>query len=215
MYYAVTDSHMTDASITMLLAQAARGDRAADERLIEAVVGQLEQIARREMAAGNRGGLDGLTMEPRMIAHDALLKIFDQTVEFENRRHFFAYATSMMSRAIIDYQRRRLAQKRGGDQQRLGLSLLTAGVEMDLFEIPEVLEELREFDSRKAELVGLRVFFGADMAETADMLGISLSTAERDWRFARRWLAQRLANERDESNSCDAIGPAVDPNGHR
>lgn len=188
---------MHDPSITMLLARAARGDRASDERLIEAVVGQLEQIARRELAAGNRGGLHGLTMEPRMVAHDALLKIIDKPVEFENRRHFFAYATSMMSRAIIDYQRRRLAQKRGGDQQRLGLSLLTAGVEMDLFEIPEVLEELRELDPRKAELVGLRVFFGADMAEIAEMLGISLSTAERDWRFARRWLAQRLTREHD------------------
>ena len=191
---------MPDSSITMLLARAAKGDRASDERLIEAVVGQLEQIAHREMAAGNRGGLDGLTIEPRMVAHDALLKIIDKPVEFENRRHFFAYATSMMSRAIIDYQRRRLAQKRGGDQKRLGLSMLTAGVEMDLFEIPEVLEELRELDSRKAELVGLRVFFGADMAEVADMLGISLSTAERDWRFARRWLAQRLGREHGSGN---------------
>ncbi len=189
---------MTDSSITMLLAQAARGDRASDERLIEAVVGQLEQIARREMAAGNRGGLDGLTMEPRMVAHDAILKIFEQPVEFENRRHFYAYATQVMARAIIDYQRKRSAQKRGGDQQRLGLSLLTAGVEMDLFEIPEVLEELRELDSRKAELVGLRVFFGADMAEIAEMLGVSLSTAERDWRFARRWLAQRLVRDDSE-----------------
>ena len=69
---------------------------------------------------------------------------------------------------------------------------------MDLFEIPEVLEELRELDSRKAELVGLRVFFGADMAEIADMLGVSLSTAERDWRFARRWLAQRLVRDDSE-----------------
>jgi RNA polymerase sigma factor (TIGR02999 family) len=183
---------MPDPSITMLLAKAARGDRASDERLIKAVVDQLEQIARRQMAAGNRGCLDGLTMEPRMVAHDALLKIFDQPIEFENRRHFFAYATSVMSRAIISYQRSRLAQKRGGDQQRLGLSLLTANGEMDLLEIPEALEELRALDSRKAELVGLRVFFGADMPEIAETLGVSLSTAEREWRFARRWLAQRL-----------------------
>lgn len=177
----------------MLLAQAGRGDRACDQRLIEAVVGQLEQIARRQMAAGNRGRLDGLTMEPRMVVHDALLDIFDQPIEFENRRHFFAYATRVMSRAIIDYQRSRLTQKRGGDQQRLGLSLLSVGVEMDPFEIPEALEDLRALDARKAELVGLRVFFGADMAEIAETLGISLSTAERDWRFARRWLAHRLS----------------------
>lgn len=186
---------MTDPSITRLLTLAARGDRVSEERLIEAVVGQLEQIARREMAAGNRGGLDGLTMEPRMIAHDALLKIFEQPVEFENRRHFFAYATRVMSRAITDYQRRRLAKKRGGDQQRLGISMLTAGTQTDLMEIPQALEELRALDPRKAELVGLRVFFGADMAEIAEILDVSLSTAERDWRFARRWLAQRLPRE--------------------
>lgn len=183
---------MTEPPITMLLGAAAKGDRAADERLVAAVVGQLEQIARRELAAGNRGGLDGLTVEPRMVAHDAILKIFEQPVEFENRRHFFSYATSVMSRAIIDYQRRRHAQKRGGDVQRLSLSLVSAGVDMDLFEIPEALEELRQLDPRKAELVGLRVFFGANMNEIADMLEISLSTAEREWRFARRWLAQRL-----------------------
>ena len=184
---------MSEPPITMLLGAAAKGDRMADERLVSAVVGQLEQIARRELAAGNRGGLDGLTVEPRMVAHDAILKIFEQPVEFENRRHFFSYATSVMSRAIIDYQRRRHAQKRGGDLQRLSLSLVSAGVDMDLFEIPEALEELRQLDPRKAELVGLRVFFGANMNEIAEMLEISLSTAEREWRFARRWLAQRLA----------------------
>jgi len=184
---------MSEPPITMLLGAAAKGDRAADERLVAAVVGQLEQIARRELAAGNRGGLDGLTVEPRMVAHDAILKIFEQPVEFENRRHFFSYATSVMSRAIIDYQRRRNAQKRGGDQQRLSLSRVSAGIDMDLFDIPEALEELRQLDPRKAELVGLRVFFGANMSEIAEMLKISLSTAEREWRFARRWLAQRLS----------------------
>jgi DNA-directed RNA polymerase specialized sigma24 family protein len=77
------------------------------------------------------------------------------------------------------------------DQVR-GLTL-TPEAEMDPFEIPEAMEDLRALDARKAELVGLRVFFGADMAEIAETLGISLSTAERDWRFARRWLAHRLS----------------------
>lgn len=186
---------MDDPPITELLGAAARGDREADERLIAAVVGQLERIARKQLAAGNRGGLDGLTLEPRMMAHDALLKLFEQPVEFENRRHFFAYATQVMSRAIIDYQRRRSAQKRGGDQQRVGLSWVGDGTELDLLEIPQALADLEAVDPRKAELVGLRVFWGASMEEVADLLGISLSTAERDWRFARRWLAQRLASE--------------------
>lgn len=183
---------MNDAPITELLAAAARGDRKADQRLVEAVVGHLERIAHKQLAGGNRGGLDGLTLEPRMMAHDALIKLFEQPVEFENRRHFFAYATQVMSRAIIDYQRRRSAQKRGGDLQRVGLSWVRDGTELDLLEVPEALAELDALDARKAELVGLRVFWGASMDEIADLLGISLATAERDWRFARRWLASRL-----------------------
>ena len=186
---------MEDPPITELLGAAARGDRAADERLVAAVVDQLERIARNQMSAGNRGGLDGLTLEPRMLAHDALVKLFEQPVEFENRRHFFAYATQVMSRAIIDYQRRRAAQKRGGDLQRVGLSWVRDGTELDLIEIPEALADLEALDPRKAELVGLRVFWGASMEELAELLDISLSTAERDWRFARRWLVKRLASD--------------------
>ena len=183
---------MTDAPITQLLDRAARGDRGADEALVAAVVGQLERIARGQLAAGNRGGLDGLTMEPQMVAHDALLKLIEQPVAFENRRHFFAYATQVMARAIIDYQRKRGAQKRGGDLQQVTLSWVADASDFDLLEIPEVLRELEALDPRKAELVGLRVFWGATMEEAAELLEISLSTAERDWRFARRWLAGRL-----------------------
>ncbi|NKI34901.1 sigma-70 family RNA polymerase sigma factor [Wenzhouxiangella sp. XN79A] len=183
---------MTEAPITQLLDRAARGDRAADEALVAAVVGQLERIARNQLAAGNRGGLDGLTLEPQMVAHDAILKLFEQPVEFENRRHFFAYATQVMARAIIDYQRKRGAQKRGGDLQRVTLSWVRDESSLDLFDVPEALTELQALDPRKAELVGLRVFWGATMEEAADLLEISLSTAERDWRFARRWLADWL-----------------------
>ena len=186
---------MDDQPITRLLAAAAQGDRLADDRLIHAVVGRLEQIAAREMAAGNRGGLDGLTMEPRMLAHDALIKILDRPLEFENRRHFFAYATQVMARAIIDYQRRRNAQKRGGPQCKVTLDELPGDEAFDLSDVPLALQELEALDPRKAELVGLRVFWGASMSEIADLLEISESTAERDWRFARRWLVARLSDD--------------------
>ena len=185
---------MDDPPITRLLAAAAHGDRLADDRLIHAVVGRLEQIAAREMAVGNRGGLDGLTMEPRMLAHDALIKILDRPLEFENRRHFFAYATQVMARAIIDYQRRRQAHKRGGAHLKVSLAELIDDAPFDLNDVPEALKELEALDARKAELVGLRVFWGASMGEIAELLEISESTAERDWRFARRWLVARLGD---------------------
>jgi len=186
---------MDDQPITRLLAAAAEGHTRADDRLIHAVVGRLEQIAAREMAAGNRGGLDGLTLEPRMLAHDALLKILDRPLEFENRRHFFGYATRVMARALIDYQRRRNAQKRGGPQMKVTLAEIVEDDVFDADDVPAALEELEALDPRKAELVGLRVFWGASMSEIADLLEISESTAERDWRFARRWLATRLSEE--------------------
>ncbi|AKS41223.1 ECF-type sigma factor [Wenzhouxiangella marina] len=190
---------MNEPPITQLLADAARGDQAADTRLVAAVVQRLEQIARREMAGMNQGRVDGLTMEPRMLAHDALLKILERPLEFENRRHFFAYATQVMARAMIDYQRRRQAQKRGGDQLRVTLNEVSDEIDVDLSHVPKVLKELEALDARKAELVGLRVFWGASMREAAELLEISESTAERDWRFARRWLAARLAEGDDRA----------------
>jgi len=186
---------VNESPITQLLSEAAAGRAGAQDRLITAVVQRLEAMAGREMAAGNRGGLDGLTMEPRMLAHDALIKILDRPLDFENRRHFFAYASKVMSRALIDYQRRRAAQKRGGDQLRVTLSDVGGSSTFDLGDVPAALEELKALDERKADLVSLRVFWGASMEEIADILEISLSTAERDWRFSRRWLAARLSGD--------------------
>lgn len=181
--------------ITLLLARAARGDREVDDALAAAVVERLEQIASREMALRNNGGLHGLTIEPAMLAHDALLKILEQPQEFENRRHFFAYATQIMANAMISHLRRRNAAKRGGGQIAVTLSAVvdTDALDFELDEMPAALRELEALDQRKADLVGLRVFWGASMEEAAELLGVSLSSAERDWRFARRWLAARLS----------------------
>lgn len=181
--------------ITLLLARAARGDRDVDAALALAVVERLEQIASREMAVRNNGGLHGLTIEPAMLAHDALLKILEQPQEFENRRHFFAYATQVMANAMISHLRRRNAAKRGGGQIAVTLSAVidSDALDFELDEMPAALKELEALDRRKADLVGLRVFWGASMEEAAELLGVSLSSAERDWRFARRWLAARLS----------------------
>jgi RNA polymerase sigma factor (TIGR02999 family) len=184
---------MSEPAITKLLVRAAQGDQSASSDLMAAVVERLEQIAGHEMAACNGGHINGLTMEPRMLAHDALLKIMERPLAFENRRHFFSYASRVMARAMIDYQRRRNAAKRGGDQIQVTLSRIASDGDIEFFEMPAALEELEALDPRKAELVGLRVFWGASMPEIAEILDISQSTAERDWQFARRWLAVRLA----------------------
>ncbi len=180
-----------DPAITGLLRQLADGDADVAPQLVAAVVEKLERIAHRELAGGNHGGLDGLTLEPRMFAHDALIKLIDQRQPFANRRHFFAYATQMMIRAMVDYRRSRSAQKRGGEFVRVSLSEISDhGVEIEAF--PPILAELDALDERKADIVRLRVFWGAGNEEIAELLGHSLSTIERDWRFAKRWLATRL-----------------------
>jgi RNA polymerase sigma factor (TIGR02999 family) len=184
--------------ITGLLNQLASGDGDDDggvgASLVKAVVDRLERIAARELAQRNRGALDGLTMEPRMFAHDALLKVIGQRLTFDNRRHFFAYATQVMVREMVDYHRARRAQKRGGEDIRVSLS--DAQLQsVDVEELPPLLSELQALDSRKADVVRLRVFWGADNDEVAELLGVSPSTVDRDWRFARRWLATRLRPE--------------------
>lgn len=182
---------MADSPITYLLEEFARGTAGADERLAEAVFARLERIAGRELARHNDGRIDGLTLEPGVFASDALLKLLDSPLGFQNRRHFFSYATTAIIRAIIDYQRQRAAQRRGGELLRVTLTGLADGA-VELERVPPVLEELEALDPRKADVVRLRVFWGASMEEIADTLGVSVSSVERDWRFARRWLAVRL-----------------------
>lgn len=177
-----------DEQITLLLARLAGGDRDAEQPLAVAVVGRLERIACREMAQHP----PALTLEPRILAHDALLKLLEQPRAFENRRHFFTYVTRIMANALIDYHRRRSAEKRGGELARVSLSMAAGEPAIELDRVPEILAELERQDQRSADLVRLRVFWGATMEEIAQLLDISLSTAERDWRFARRWLAANL-----------------------
>lgn len=154
---------MTRQPITVLLERLASGEGGAEDRLAEAVVDRLERIAGREMARHNRGHLDGLTLEPRVLAHDALLKILTAPVAFENRRHLFSYATTVIVRAMIDYQRRRRAERRGGDQLRVTMSGLGDAEAVEIEQIPEILDELERLDPRQAEVVRLRVFWGATM----------------------------------------------------
>ena len=189
-----------DPAITGLLQQLADGDDSVGSKLAAAVIDKLERIAHRELADRNRGAIDGLTLEPGMFVHDALLKLIDQPLPFANRRHFFAYATQIMVRSMVDYYRARQAQKRGGDLLRVSLSaVMEQAVEFD--ELPPALEELSRLDARKADVVRLRVFWGANNNEIAELLTLSPSTVERDWRFSKRWLAARLRSAAADETS--------------
>ncbi|MEM9594210.1 MAG: ECF-type sigma factor [Acidobacteriota bacterium] len=180
--------------ITQHLEGVARGNSESADLLAAAVLDELRTIARRELSARGDRPIQAITLEPGMLASDALMKIFERRPAFENRRHFFAYATQIIVRALIDYQRLRRTQKRGGDLVRVTLSGLTQdpGAGVDVETLPPVLSRLGELDPRKAEIVQLRVFWGMTVPEIADLLETSRSTVDREWRFARRWLATQL-----------------------
>lgn len=195
-----------DAPITELLQGLARGEHADGEQLAAAVLDRLRAIAYKEMAARHRGPLDAMTIEPGVLANDAFMKVLGKKPQFENRRHFFAYATQVMVRALIDYQREKRAQKRGGDLVRVTLSKLDYGEEaaVDVEALPPILEDLSQLDERKAEIVQLRVFWGMTVQEIASLLEVSESTVDRDWKFARRWMSAQLRRAQAEPSTAQS-----------
>lgn len=181
--------------ITLLLERAAEGDEQAHEALVRRVYGDLEKVAARRLYQRFGSDAQALTIEPAALVNETFLKLLRRPKKYENRRHFFSYATRVMLRTLADYQRARSAAKRGGDLVRV--TLANAGVagtplEPEIEAIGACLEELEELDPRKAEVVVLKVFWGMEVAEIAEALSVSERTVAREWRFSRNWLRTRL-----------------------
>jgi RNA polymerase sigma factor (TIGR02999 family) len=181
--------------ITQLFEGAAEGNEAAFERAVGLVYDELEQMANRQLRR-SCGGLDGITLEPSALVNETLMRLLPERPNFANRRHFFAFASSVMRRAVIDYQRTRGRLKRGGDALHVTLTDLASDASSpphtDALLTCEALQRLEELDARKCEVVQLKFFWGMEMAEIADLLSVSLATVERDWSFSRAWLAREL-----------------------
>jgi RNA polymerase sigma factor (TIGR02999 family) len=179
--------------VTRLLKQFQGGESAAADQLIELVYPEL-----RRMAGGMlRGESPGRTLQPTALVNEAYMKLVDQrAVDWQGRTHFFSLSARLMRRILIDHARERLAQKRGGaDQIRVTLgddaSVAAASAE-DLIAVSEALDKLQALDERQAKLVELRFFGGLKLEEAAEAMGVSLSTAKRDWNFAKAWLRRHL-----------------------
>ncbi|HEU4479747.1 MAG TPA: sigma-70 family RNA polymerase sigma factor [Pyrinomonadaceae bacterium] len=179
--------------ITQLLINWGKGDQAALERLMPLVYSELRRLAsnylRRERAEH--------TLQPTALVNEAYLKLVDQrNAKWQNRAHFFGIAAQLMRRILVDHARQRQAVKRGGaEQHRLSITSAEAVVkqpEIDLLALNEALEELAEMDPQQSRIVELKFFGGLSIEETAEVLGISHATVERDWKMARAWLRRQL-----------------------
>ena len=142
-----------------------------------------------------------VTMEPAALVNETFLRLIKQRKTYDNRGQFFAVATKVMLRVLADYQRQRLAARRGGGRKRLTLYLdgrpspvrgPGTATQIELECLVSALERLEALDRRQAEVVKMRVVWGLDIVEIAGALGLSASTVKRDWRLARAWLNREL-----------------------
>lgn len=174
--------------VTHLLDAAHRGDRQAAAELLPLVYDELRKLAAQKLAQEQ----PGQTLDATALVHEAFLKLVgDQS--FDGRGHFFAAAAEAIRRILVDQARRRSAAKRGGGQLRHAVDHLAAPAPDDeLLALSEALDALAAKDPEKAELVKLRYFAGLTADQAAAALGISPSTADRHWTFARAWLRRAM-----------------------
>jgi len=174
--------------VTRLLSAIEKGDPHAAEQLLPLVYDELRRLAAQKLAREKQGQ----TLDATALVHEAYLRLVGDKEEprpFKDRGHFFAAAATAMRRILIDNARRKRTQKRGGALQRQQLETVAAPEpEEDLVALDEALEKLAAQDPLKARLVELRYFAGLTGEQAADVLGISPSTADRHWAYARAWL---------------------------
>jgi RNA polymerase sigma factor (TIGR02999 family) len=176
--------------VTTLLREWSRGDAEAGEQVATRIYGELR---RRAAAHLRREGAKN-SLSPTDLLHDVFLQLVRQRISWENRAHFYGTACQLMRRVLIDHARARCAAKRGGLRVELTEALVATGpLGIDVLALDDALNELASVDERQAKLVELRFFVGLTLPEAARMLEISLATANRDWRFARAWLFNRLS----------------------
>lgn len=180
--------------LTQLLRRWGHGDGAAFDQLMPEVYPELRVMASRFVSRDRPG-----TIQATVLVHDLYLRLLKQErANFPNRRAFFGFAAGAMRHILIDHIRAQQSAKRGARRVRVPLSDDLQFVDPtsdDILDLDQALTELAALDERKAELVELCAFLGCGRTEAADLLGISLATAKRDFRFARAWLSQRLQHE--------------------
>ncbi len=180
--------------ITGLLIAWSGGDRAALDRLMPLVYQELRRLARRQM----RRERPGDTFQTTALVNEAYLRLVDyERVQARDRSHFLSIAAQAMRRILIERARSRRTDKRGSNPQRVSLedaANVSDERATELVALDDALRVLAAIDPRKSQLVELKYFGGLTIEETADVLGVSTPTVERDWRTAKIWLHREINN---------------------
>jgi RNA polymerase sigma factor (TIGR02999 family) len=188
-----TESDRDPAGVTALLQQIRHGDRAAESDLIPLIYNQLQAIARRQMANERPDH----SLQATILVHEAFLRLVGNSqIDFGNRAHFFALASRVMRRMLVDHARAANAQKRPGPRQKVELDSALVFVEAqaaDVVALDQALERLAAWDARQCRVVEMHFFGGLGFEEIGEVLSISTRTAKRDWSMARAWLYRELS----------------------
>lgn len=183
--------------VTSLLRQWSGGDAGAREQLAPIVYEELRRLAHYHL----RRERSGHTLQTTALVHEVYLRFCSQDdLQWEDRAHFFAVSARMMRRILVDYARRRGADKRGAEAVHVAIDeALTIPLQqpLDLIALDGALEQLAQFDARKCQVVELRFFVGLGAKEIAAVLKTSEATVRRDWIIAKAWLYRQLEGTRN------------------
>jgi len=178
--------------VTQLLQAWCSGDQRALDELMPLVYAELHRLAHSYMLRERAGH----TLQTTALVNETYLKLIDASkVPWQNRAHFFAISAGLMRRILVDFARTRGSRKRGGDVRKVELDesrVALPGRNTDLIALDSALNGLAAIDPRQAKVVELRFFAGLGVEETAEVLGISRRTAEREWAVAKLWLLREM-----------------------
>jgi RNA polymerase sigma factor (TIGR02999 family) len=197
--------------VTRILGAIESGDPQAAEHLLPLVYDELRRLAAQRLARET----PGQTLQATALVHEAYLRLVDkdQAQQWNSRGHFFAAAAEAMRRILVERARHKHSLKAGGDRQReelLDIEAPSSEPDIDLLALNEALKKFESLDKRKAELVKLRFFAGFTVEQAAQILGVSTSTADNDWAYARCWLRLEMEGSTAEAaRPVEKGGPAV------
>ena len=178
--------------VTHILNAIEQGDVRAVDELLPAVYDELRRLAAWKLSREK----PGQTLQATALVHEAYIRLVGEEAQnWRSRTHFFSAAAEAMRRILVDNARRKKSLRHGGKHQRVKPEdgdIAIEGCSEDIVALDEALCELAESEKMKADLVKLRYFAGLSMEQAAEVLGLSLTTAKRHWRYARAWLYSRI-----------------------